>query len=345
MRNPADSVALLGRIAARPYAFDFYYVLRRLEAARPDMPRLGEAARPADEPIRLGQEPLLDFAPAAISGVRPPRDSRPAVVEVRFLGLLGPNGPLPLHLTEYARDRLLHHADATFARFLDVINHRFLLLFYRAWAQAQPVASLDRAADDRFAKYVGALFGAGLQHTRHRDAADDEIKLHHAGSLARQVRNADGLRELLTQYFRLPVRVEEFVARWLELPLSDRSRLGERAASAQLGRGAVLGHSVWDIQSSVRLHIRARTLDDYVDFLPAGRSAARLVALLRTYLGWELQWDLRLSLAGSEIPPTELGRRGRLGWSSWLGGRPRPTDADDLVLDYEGRAEYAVPTP
>ena len=135
------------------------------------------------------------------------------------------------------------------------------------------------------------------------------------------------------------------MARWLQLPPSDRSRLGECSASAQLGRGAVLGHAVWDVQSSIRLHIRARTLDDYVDFLPGGRSGARLVALLRTYLGWELQWDLRLALAGPEVPPTELGRRGRLGWSSWLGGRARSSDANDLVLDYEGRAEYAVVAP
>ena len=84
MRNPADSLALLDRVAAQPYAFDFFYVLRKLEAARPDKPRLGEAPRPADEPIRLGQEPLLDFAPAPISGVRPARDQRPAVIEVRF---------------------------------------------------------------------------------------------------------------------------------------------------------------------------------------------------------------------------------------------------------------------
>jgi type VI secretion system protein ImpH len=345
MRNPADPVDLLERIAARPYAFDFNYVLRRLEAARPDKPRFGEAPRPADEPIRLGQEPLLDFAPAPLSGLRPPHGARPAALEVRFFGLLGPNGPLPLHLTEYARDRLLHHGDATFARFLDVFNHRFTLLFYRAWAQAQPTASLDRVRDDRFAKYVGSLFGSGLETTRQRDAAEDEIKLHHAGSLARQVRNADGLRALLTQYFQLPVRVVEFVARWLTLPVAERTRLGAGNASARLGCGAVLGRRFWDAQSSIQLHLRCARLDDYVDFLPGGKSAARLVALLRMYLGWELQWDLQLALAGSEVPPTELGRQGRLGWTSWLGGRPRPSDADDLVLDFEGRAEYARTAP
>lgn len=341
MRNATDSVALLERVAARPYAFDFFYVLRRLEAVNADRPRLGVAARPADEPIRIGQEPLLDFAPAALSGVRPARGARPPVIEVRFLGLLGPNGPLPLHLTEYARDRLLHHGDATFARFLDLINHRFLLLFYRAWAQAQPVTNLDRRDDDRFAKYVGALFGSGLQSTQRRDAIEDEVKLHHAGTLARQVRNADGLRAMLSHYFRLPVRVEEFVAQWMHLPADDRTRLGAGSESAQLGRGAVLGASVWDAQSSIRLHIDAPTLADYEDFLPGGSLADRLLALLRTYLGWELRWDVRLSLAGREIPPTHIGRQGRLGWTSWLGGRPREEDAHDLLLDYEGRIRLA----
>lgn len=330
-------MTLFERVAARPYAFDFFYVLRRLEALRPDLPRLGEAGRPADEPVRLGQEPLLDFAPAALSGVRPPHNGRPAVIEVRFLGLFGPNGPLPLHLTEYARDRLLHHGDATFARFVDLINHRFLLLFYRAWAQAQPVVSLDRRGDDRFSRYVGSLFGVGLDSTRSRDAAEDEIKLHHAGTLARQVRNADGLRAVLSHYFRLPVRVEEFVARWMTLPAAERTRLGAAGAAAQLGRGAILGGSVWDAQSNIRLHVCAPTLLEYEEFLPGGRAAARLVALVRNYLGWELRWDVRLALDRDEVPATVVGRQGRLGWTSWLGRRKRKEAARDLLIDYEQR--------
>lgn len=337
MRNAADPLTLLERIAAQPYAFDFFHVLRRLEAEHGELPRLGEAARPADEPVRLGQEPLLDFAPAALSGLRPAWKTRPPVIEVRFLGLFGPNGPLPLHLTEYARDRLLHHGDATFARFVDLINHRFLLLFYRAWAQAQPVVSLDRPRDDRFAKYLGSLFGLGFHESRQRDAAEDEIRLHHSGTLARQARNADGLRALLSHYFRLPIRVEEFIGRWLHLSEEDRTQLGRGSACVQLGRGAVLGRSVWDGQSHVRLHVRAGTLPDYEDFLPGRRAAARLVALMRTYLGWELRWDVQLSLSGKEVPPAKLGRYGRLGLTTWLSGGPREADAHDLSLDYEER--------
>ena len=49
--------------------------------------------------------------------------------------------------------------DPTLSRFLDVFNHRFLALFYRAWAQAQPYVNHDRPETDRFTTYVGAFFG------------------------------------------------------------------------------------------------------------------------------------------------------------------------------------------
>jgi type VI secretion system protein ImpH len=66
------------------------------------------------------------------------RAGAPPRLMQRIFGLLGPNGALPLHLTEYARERAQHHGDPTFQRFLDTLTHRFALLFYRAWAEAQP---------------------------------------------------------------------------------------------------------------------------------------------------------------------------------------------------------------
>jgi predicted component of type VI protein secretion system len=44
------------------------------------------------------------FAPAELAAWWP-ASGRPARLLVYFFGLLGPNGPLPLHLTEYARER------------------------------------------------------------------------------------------------------------------------------------------------------------------------------------------------------------------------------------------------
>lgn len=328
----AEREALLRALEAEPYRHDFYATLRRIECLFADRPRIGCAARPADEPLRLGQAVSMAFAPAAIAAFEPADGDRPPRLVQHFFGLLGPNGPLPLHLTGHARERLMQ-GDATMARFLDVFHHRLLELFYRAWAQAQPTVSLDRP-DDRFADYVGSLIGIGDERLRRRDAAGDRVKLFHAGLLARQVRNADGLQALLASCFGLAVRIEPFVGHWMTLPASDRTRLGRRE-SARLGAGTVVGARVWDRQHKFRIHLGPLGLAQYEEFLPGGSALPRLLALVRQYLGRELDWDLRLWLVRAEVPPTRPGRFGRLGWTTWV-GRPRTGhDAGDLLLDAE----------
>lgn len=335
MRESSDRLAFLRALEAKPYAHDFYQTLRRIECLFADKPRLGQALRPADEPVRLAQEPSMAFAPAPIARFEPAAAGRPPRLVQRIFGLLGPNGPLPLHLTEYARERQLHHGDATLVRFLDLFEHRLLALFYRTWAQAQPTVSLDRPAQDRFAVYVGALVGIGSERLRQRDAAGDLVKLFHAGLLSRQVRNADGVQALLASYFRVPVRVEPFVGHWMTLPDGDRTRLGSATAGAQLGVGAVLGRRVWDRQHKFRIRLGPLSLAQYEAFLPGGSALPRLLALLRQYLCFELDWDARLVIRREEVPRTRLGRGGRLGWTTWIGSPRGGHDPDPLVLPAE----------
>ncbi|MBK7060515.1 MAG: type VI secretion system baseplate subunit TssG [Rubrivivax sp.] len=318
----------LAQMVAEPWKYDFFQALRRIDAHQPGKPRLGTARRPSDEPVRLGQAPELSFAPAALHAVRPSVAGRPPRVEVRFFGLFGPNGPLPLHLTEYARNRALHNADPTFARFADLFHHRLLLLFYRAWAQAQPVVGRDRQGDDSFADIVGSLIGVGIPAMRGRDPMPDEVKLHFAGLLTRQVRNADGLANLLGGYLGRPVQVEQFAGHWMPLLENERSRLGrllggKRNTSAQLGAGAVLGRMLWDRQHGIRLHIGPLDRQAFEALLPDGTALPSVMALVQQYLGHEFDWDLVLGHIAEQVQPSRLGRHARLGWTSWV-GQPRP---------------------
>jgi type VI secretion system protein ImpH len=339
-REPQPVLDPFPALAAEPYRYDFFHALRWIEAAHPLKPRLGTGRKPADEPLRVGQAPDLGFAPATLHALQPATAHRPPRLDVRFFGLFGPNGPLPLHLTEYARERILHHGDETFARFADVLHHRLALLFYRAWAQAQPTVNLDRPAQDRFADYVGSLIGIGSPTLRGRDAAPDHIKLHFAGRLARQVRNAEGLEALLSGYLQQPVRIETFVGHWMSLPLSERTRM-ERggSVSSQLGSGAVLGGRVFDRQHKFRIHIGPLSLAQYEAFLPDGPAMAGLTALVRQYFCGELDWDVRLHLKRAEVPTARPGAYGRLGWTSWVGKNRRReaagTDEDSLTLHPE----------
>ena len=335
MRGTPDPLTYFRRLEEKPFDHDFLQALRRIECLFPRMPRIGRAMRPADEPIRLGQEPSVSFAPAALSAFRPGQEGRAPRLEQRFFGLLGPNGPLPLHLTDYCRERILHAGDYTFARFLDTFNHRFLELFYRAWAQAQPTVNLDRPRDDRFGAYVGSVIGIGSPRLAQRDAVGDYAKLYFSGLLARHVRNSDGLQAWTAGFFRVPVRVEQFVGHRMRLPAEDRTRIGIDTDGSRLGVGAVLGGAVWDRQHKFRIELGPLTLEQYEGFLPGGTAIAKLVALVRQYVSFELEWDARLELLRQEVPEIRLGRFGRLGWTTWLGTWRAPRDAADLTLEVE----------
>jgi len=328
----ADALTFFAELAAAPYRYDFYQTMRRLECLYDDKPRWGRALRPIDEPVRLGQDPDLSFAPAPLASFESRGDRVPRL-QVRLFGLFGPNGPLPIHITEYARERLQNAGDPTLSRFLDIFHHRFLALFYRAWAQAQPSVSRDRPRDDRFMVYVGSFVGIAPASFRDRDALPDLARLFHVGALIRQGRKVEGLTAILEHFFRVPVRIEEFVAHWLRLEEPQRTRLGETAAP--LGAGAVVGSRVWDRQDKFRINFGPLSLRQYESFLPGGAPLEKLVAWVRTYLSFELDWDLRLILNRDEVPRLTLGGGTRLGWTTWLGRRRRTTHADDLHLDPE----------
>jgi len=332
-RAASAAVTLDALLAEEPWRFGFFQVLRRLECVHSERPRIGEATMLGDEYLRLGQDPSLAFAPSTLASYGRQAEGRPPRLAVYFLGLFGPNGPLPLHLTEFARDRIRNSSDPTFARFADVFHHRMLSLFYRAWAQAQPTVCFDRPESDRFGEYAASLCGLGGSAFKDRDAAPDLAKRYYCGRFSLQTKNADGLRDLLEDYFEVPVQIAEFQGSWVEIPEPERLRLGESDLTGLLGVSTIVGSKVWDQQLKFRVVCGRMPLADYERLLPDGSSLARMAALVRLYCNDELVWDLQLVLAREEVPGLELGRYGRLGWTSWLLGAPAARDADDLVLD------------
>ncbi len=113
-----------------------------------------------------GQEPSLSFAPASFSRFEPATAYSPPRLRQHFFSYIGPNGPLPVHLSDFIRERSLNHGDPTWLAFLDSFSHRFSLHFYRAWAQSRPAVALDRPGEDRFRLQVGALVGIGTAGPR-----------------------------------------------------------------------------------------------------------------------------------------------------------------------------------
>lgn len=328
------------KVRAEPYAFGFNALLRLFEALNRHRPRLGRSVRPGQDLIRLAQEPAVVHTPASLAGFEPGKDGRPDRLVVHLFGLFGPDGPLPLHITEQARDRQRNFGDATLRRFIDVFHHRTISLFHRAWADVRPTVSFDRPEDDRFGFYTGALIGLSTAGLRDRDAMPDLTKLHFAGLLGGQTRHADGLGAILSSFFTVPVHVESFVGGWLTLPDEDRTRLASTREVATLGGTALLGGRVWSRQHKFRLVFGPLTLEDYERLLPGGLSFHRLVPIVRNWAGDVLAWDINMVLKREEVPRIRLGQYGQLGWTTWLTPRRSTKDAADLFLD-AGADSYA----
>jgi type VI secretion system protein ImpH len=325
----APHLDLLHALRQAPQRFSLFAALRLVERADPARPRIGEARRPAEEWVRIEQPPHLTFAASDVSGVAAADGGRLRVAQFGF-GVFGPNGALPFHLTEHAFERQRHHEDGAVSDFINMFQHRLAALFYRAWAEADPVASHARPDDDDFALYLGALAGLAERSAADRDSVPHAAKLFRAGLLGPAARSADGLEALLSDYFGQTVRLRQFVAGWLRVPHELRTRLGTPDGHAVLGRTATLGAASWQCQDRFEIVVGPMPFERFMRFLPGSRALRELGDLVRHYTSGEWSWRARLLVQSGDAPGIALGHIGRLGWTSWL-GRPKGVASDVVV--------------
>ena len=309
-------------MAEEPWRFDFFAAMRRIERSTLDKPRIGNSAALAEESVLLGQDPFMDFPASNLSKVESLEGGQLRVL-VKFLGLMGPQGALPLATTEEALAWSRMHEDG-FPRFLDLINGRFQQLFFRAWADARPIAQHDRPADDRFITYIGAMVGLGSGPYRNLDSVPDEGKLGFAGLAAPQTKSASRLRGMVRGLFGVEAEVHEFIGTRLVLEPEDQTRVGGQ--NALLGENMILGGACFSVEDKFRVRIYANTLEQYVRFLPTGDQCEPLADLVFFYVGEALDWDVELALPAPLVEPMHIGGFGQLGWTTWMAPNWASTD-------------------
>jgi len=307
-------LSFLAQAAKAAKRYGVFPLLRAAEARAPELPRIGASRLPSQNIVDLNQVAHVAFPDSTLDTIEI-KGSR-AAVNGYWMGLIGPMGPLPLHMSEFAMNERRYGTKRPFGRFLDLLAGRMLQFFYRAWADSQPVAHADRPADDRFAAYLAALSGAAENVPAHA-AFPEKARLHYA-SLFASHRSAAGIQDALTHLLATPVRVKEFLPRWRDIEPGDRSRLGAPGGFNGLGRDVVAGASVRAYTDAYRVVVRARSFAEYESFLPTGAQFKIAAEALDAFTPSHLEWELEVELDEREARPARLDGRTRMGWTSWM---------------------------
>jgi type VI secretion system protein ImpH len=325
------SSALKNNVAAP----DFWAFVRNLESSDTRLPRLGFAKRPADENVRFGQVPYLHFTATEIAEII--EGGRQAgvyaTIIVYFFGLLGIQGPMPLEFTSYVFRRSRSHYDNTWRRFLDIINHRFLTLFYRAYSTYQQCMSFDRPEDDYIGNVIKALAGispgsvtAGDTKPRRFSDRCESIAQSYAQHFSFQLKNRYGLLDVLRGIFDYHIELVEFVIDYYDIPHYRRAVLGNKKTSV-LGHNIQIGRSMINMTGHFEIRIGPVSFDQYNDFMMGYSGFDLLAEAVNLYLDRPLAYSIVFFIIGDTIPTAQLGfdfenetrEAARLGYTGWLG--------------------------
>jgi type VI secretion system protein ImpH len=329
--NELDEVSLRTLPPDAISRFGFFGLLRWISANDRKNPMVGEALRPQEEVIRLGQKPSLIFAPREIADISALDDGRFGV-NLFGLGILGPNGAMPLQFTDFVRERAESKQDTTLIDFVNLFHHRSFSQLYRAWAIGQATIGLDRSEDERFSLYIDSL---GKVPTTKSSRLSSHARLSASAHLVREARNPEGLVKTLAHFFSTPVEIEEFFPRWIDIEEKDYTRLGSPGFSSALGDASFLGEKVLDRQHHFRIVMGPMSVEEYFTFMPGGGNLSKLVEWVRAFVGYEYGWDVEIKVKAEEVPHTYVGGEAQLGWSAWVGEPNQANAVSGFIFEPE----------
>jgi type VI secretion system protein ImpH len=353
-------------------AFDFFQAIRLLTLlGLKDRVQVGEDGPPQREIVRFVAHLSLAFPASAIQHLVRESAGVPPRITVNIMGMTGPSGVLPRHYTERLWTEVKGAERTALQDWLDLFNHRFISLFYRAWEKYRFFLPFERGEanqrdPDPFSRSLLSLVGLGFRSHRHRFRVaaldvrgpqpggeddegpversrekelarlDDLSLLRFGGLFAHRPRCAISLEVFLQTYLQLPVKVFQFQGQWLHLNNDSQTAMGSR--NNRMGQDTLVGDRVWDMQSKIRIRMGPLSYTQFLDFLPDRVPTVRrkriflLAQVIRFCVGAEIDLEFQLILHQDFVPAAETGPQSRLGWNTWSRRHAYPRHAEDTVF-------------
>ena len=320
-----------------PFRVHFFQAVRMLQKMEQERKPVGYFITPQGETIRFSARTSLVFPPSEIYDLRRMENGQTSMT-VEFMGLCAAISVMPVPYTEFLLARI-RQKDYAMEDFLNIFNHRMISFFYRGWEKYRFFIEYERTGEDRLSARLLDLLGLGTEGLRGRGGIPDDAYLNYVSLLARHVRSAASLEQILEDYFGVNVHIQQFAGAWRKLSAENQTCFtGFGGASERLGEGVVAGDEVWDHHGRIRISLGPMRFEQYLRFLPGQDAYHELVAWLRFYSNGSYETEVQLVLAREDAPACELGSGGetrpQLGLVSWLKTRPLdrdPADATYLV--------------
>ncbi|MFP5209046.1 MAG: type VI secretion system baseplate subunit TssG [Acidobacteriota bacterium] len=327
---------LRAMLEQEPYTVRFFQAVRLLERLYPERNPVGLFVPPSSEVVQFSSVPTLSFPASEINNLELDKDGRPRLL-VNFMGLCAAVGVLPHAYTEFLLERE-RVKDRAAGEFFDIFNHRIISLFYRGWQKYRFFIAYERtgSGDDVISARLLDLIGLGTEGLTRRLNIEDDACLYYAGLLSARRPTAQGLKQLIEDYFEVPVSVEQFTGTWRRLPEQNRTYLRDSGAFCErLGMGTIVGDETFDQHGAVTIRLGPLSFERYQEFLPGARANIELQSWVRLYTNREFDFVIRLVLDRNEVPVMNLGAGGieasRLGLVSWIKNRPLERDPDEAT--------------
>lgn len=346
------NTSVIEDLLSEPHRYSFFQTVRLLERAllvngaavglQSRIQTIGGFAPPTSEILQFRTKLSLSFPESdvvSIDGNLTDPDARFCRVQTNFLSMAGSSGVLPYHYTEFILQRL-KLKDTALAQFLDLFNHRSISLFFQANTKYKIALEPERkqlkkqrsALTTTPNQIILGLIGMGTKGLSDRLNFNDDTLLFYSGLLTHKVRSSQGLKQMLADYFQLPVKIQEFIGQWQDLLPDFCTRLASKAEplgqNAQLSKSAMLGSRGWIAQGKIRIILGPLTKAQFYQFAPGTKALTAMNDMVRFYLGLEHDYEFVIEVNRSDLPnKIQLSKTASpiIGWNTWLSSSEKPS--------------------
>lgn len=292
--------------------------------------------------LRFRINPSLAFGIADVAQLvqRNTNGAQQFELVINFLGLIGQHGILPEHFTELVLERL-RAKDKSLLNFFDIFHDKFFSLLYEMSQINQFSANYERKRNHFITDSLTALAGQKFNIIPLGDETvrTSDLSSYYVNLFGIQNRPHEGLRQLLMDYFQIPITIEQYQPHWYFLEKTDISKLSS-AKTLRLEKTTILGKRIWQVQNHFTVILGSLSVKQFICFLPGSRCLPILNQLIRSYVGLEHDYAIKLKIMSNQLPLAKLTAKKslRLGWNTYIKSKSLQLRAFPVIIKLSAKS-------